>query len=399
MNRETLDNTPSRLMMICFISHSSWLGGAEKALLELVTTLKEKDVYSVVVVPSHGLLSEELDKAGIDFITSKYWWWVSKDSVLWKRIARTILNLFTPIAIAYKVKRYNVNIVCSNTLTISVGMVVAKLLGIPHIYFIHEFGKENQGLQFDLGQNISLNLMNKFSAGIICNSKAVANKFSKYFDRDKLFVVYQSASVEPFKYNPEEQSKIKASTNCLCCVIVGTLQEGKRQEDAILAVLELKNKGLNVFLEIVGDGDLKYKSYLFNLVKENNLEDCVHFNGFVNPPFSIISKCDVLLMCSEYEAFGRVTVEAMLLGKPIVGAKSGGTLELVKDGFNGLLYTTGDYHELAEKIEYIYYHRDEAINMGLNGYYWAKDLFTKDKYAEGFIEAIDYFKLSKQLKL
>jgi len=384
-----------RSMRICFVSHSSGAYGAEKALLELLIALKEKGIYCVEVLPYYGPLCGELKKYRIDFLINKYWWFVSRNSALWKRIARTIFNFFSSFFIAFRLKKYNVDFVCSNTLTISVGMFVARILRIPHIYFIHEFGKEDHGLQFDLGQKISLSLMNQLSAGIICNSNAVANKFSRYFDRDKLFVVYQSASVEPFKYNPEEQSKINVSTNRLCCVIVGALQEGKRQEDAILAVSELKKRGLNIFLEVVGDGDPKYKSYLFNLVKENNLEDCVHFDGFVNPPFSIISKCDALLMCSKYEAFGRATVEAMLLGKPVIGAKSGGTLELIKEGLNGLLYTPGDYHELAEKIEYIYYHRDEAINMGLNGYSWAKGLFTKDKYAEGFIEAISSFKLSK----
>jgi len=384
-------------MRICFVSHSSALGGAEKALLELVTALKERGIYSVVVIPSHGLLSEELDKVGIDFIMSKYWWWVGKDSKLWKRIARAILNFFSAFLIAFRLRKYKVDLIVSNTITLSVGMLVAKILRVTHIYFIHEFGKEDHGLQFDIGEKISLNLMNKLSAGIICNSNAVANKFSKYFNKDKLFVVYQSVSVDPFGYNPETQSKInsESTTDQLTCIIVGSLQEGKRQEEAILAVSELKRKGLNIFLEVVGEGDPKYKSYLFNLIKENNLADCVHFNGYVNPPFSIISKSDVLLMCSKYEAFGRVTVEGMLLGKPVIGAKSGGTLELIKEGFNGLFYTSGDYRELSEKIEYIYFHREEAINMGLNGYSWASRLFTKDRYVENFIKAIDYLKPSK----
>jgi len=387
-------------MSICFISHSSALGGAEKALLELVATLKEKDVCSVVVLPSYGLFSDELRNLGIDFLVSKYWWWVSKDPVLWKRIARSTLNFFSSFFIAYKVKKYNIDFVCSNTLTVSVGMFVARILRIPHIYFIHEFWKEHHGLKFDFGENFSLKLMDTLSAGMICNSNAVKDKFSKYFNKDKLFVVYQSVSVEPFEYNPETRSKInpESTTGQLNCIIVGSLQEGKRQEDAILAISELKRKGLNIFLEVVGEGDPNYKLHLFNLVKENNLEDCVHFNGFVNPPFSIILNSDVLLMCSRYEAFGRVTVEGMLLGKPVIGAKSGGTSELIKEGFNGLFYTSGDYRKLSEKIEYIYFHRQEAAMMGLNGYSWASKLFTKDNYAESFSKAIDCLKLSKQLK-
>ena len=56
-------------------------------------------------------------------------------------------------------------------------------------------------------------------------------------------------------------------------------------------------------------------------------------------------------MCSRAEAFGRVTVEAMKLGLPVIGAARGATPELVRDGWNGLLYAHGDANELAGKID------------------------------------------------
>ena len=51
-----------------------------------------------------------------------------------------------------------------------------------------------------------------------------------------------------------------------------------------------------------------------------------------------LGDADVALMCSSSEAFGRTTVEAMKLGRPVIGADAGGTAELVRDGWNGLLY-------------------------------------------------------------
>jgi hypothetical protein len=231
-------------MRVCFVSHSSAFGGAEKALFELLIALKEKGTYCVVVLPSYGTFCEELRELEIDFFINKYWCWVSNDPVLWKRIVRTVLNFFSALFIAYRLKRYNVDFVCSNTLTISVGMFTAKLLQLPHIYFIHEFGKEHHGLQFDIGEKLSLNLMDNLSLGIICNSNAVKDKFSKYINKDKIFVVYQSVSVRPFDFTFKLRGKIKPESkiDCLKCVIVGTLQEGKRQEEAILAVSELRKK-------------------------------------------------------------------------------------------------------------------------------------------------------------
>jgi glycosyltransferase involved in cell wall biosynthesis len=47
------------------------------------------------------------------------------------------------------------------------------------------------------------------------------------------------------------------------------------------------------------------------------------------------------------EGFGRVTVEAMKVGRPVVGANGGGTVELIRDGWNGLFYRLGDAVDLA----------------------------------------------------
>ena len=57
-------------------------------------------------------------------------------------------------------------------------------------------------------------------------------------------------------------------------------------------------------------------------------------------------------MCSQSEAFGRVTVEAMMSGCLVIGANAGGTMELISDNVTGLLYTSGDYSDLAEKIKF-----------------------------------------------
>jgi glycosyltransferase involved in cell wall biosynthesis len=87
-------------------------------------------------------------------------------------------------------------------------------------------------------------------------------------------------------------------------------------------------------------------------------------------------------MCSRKEAFGRVTVEGMKAGKPVIGANSGGTKELIKDRYNGFLYTFGDYHELAEKVKYLCQHPDEARQMGENGKQWALEKFNIEHYTE-----------------
>ena len=55
----------------------------------------------------------------------------------------------------------------------------------------------------------------------------------------------------------------------------------------------------------------------------------------------MIEQADIGLTCSRNEAFGRTTVEALLMGKPVIGTNTGGTVDLISDGVDGLLYPPG----------------------------------------------------------
>jgi len=119
------------------------------------------------------------------------------------------------------------------------------------------------------------------------------------------------------------------------------------------------------------------------------LEKLVRFTGQVSDPSPIVKGSDIALVCSRSEAFGRVTVEAMKLGKPVVGARGGATPELIQENFNGLLYTPGDYLDLAQKIKYLIDNPEVARQMGENGRRWAEQEFTQEKYAGKVLQALE----------
>ncbi len=380
-------------MRVCFISHTSGKGGAERALLELIDALKERCVKCYVVLPAHGPLVEELDKRGITYCILPFKWWMSKKSLKQEQMVKAVLNLITVIPLALRIEQWKCDVVYTNSITVCVGALAAKLLRLPHVWHIHEFGYEDFGLVFDLGLKDSLWLINNYSSICIANSYAVAQKYKRYINPAKLRVVYQSVSV------PEDVlvgKSVGIMSDRKKCVIVGALHEGKRQEDAIRAIGELVQRGMEVELYVVGAGDMQYQRYLYDLVTKSGLEGYVKFTGYTENPFQFMLMADVVLMCSRYEAFGRVTVEAMKLGKPVIGARSGGTVELIRDGFNGLLYTPGDYKELAEKIGYLLEHSDIARQLGENALQWATKRFTKDQFGEEILAILEEVRKSKQ---
>ena len=105
-------------------------------------------------------------------------------------------------------------------------------------------------------------------------------------------------------------------------------------------------------------------SLISEMVNNHGLNDRVHVRGSTPNPMPYINSADVLLMCSHREAFGRVTVEAMKLGTPVIGSRSGGTQEIIDSGRTGLLYSPGDSQELADKIQYLYEHPSVRQHMG-----------------------------------
>jgi len=96
--------------------------------------------------------------------------------------------------------------------------------------------------------------------------------------------------------------------------------------------------------------DSGYKQRLEQQAEALGVRSHLTFLGYVENPKSLIAAADLFLMCSKSEAFGRVTVEAMSVGCPIVGSHSGGTKEIVEEGVSGVLYNPGDPEDLAKKI-------------------------------------------------
>ena len=98
-------------------------------------------------------------------------------------------------------------------------------------------------------------------------------------------------------------------------------------------------------------GEQDYVQQLHQQDAQLGLENRVKFLGFRSDIPQLMAACDLVAHTSTSpEPFGRVIVEAMLCGKPVVAAKAGGVMELVEHGLNGFLVTPGEPQELAQVI-------------------------------------------------
>jgi glycosyltransferase involved in cell wall biosynthesis len=371
-------------MKICFISHSARLGGAEMVLLETIEVLQESGVSCCAVLPSRGPLLQELKKLQVPTLVTSYALWASHERLSPGRGAGAALNLAVKsFVIAWQAGRWGCDLIYSNTATVCVGAFAAALLGRPHVWHLHEFGPA-LGLQFLLGEKWSHRIMNRLSSLVIAPSQAVAREAGRWLRDAPLQVVYCSM------HRALRNDGCAAHRNGRYrCIIAGAIAENKRQEDAVQAMLDLRQRQIEAELLVIGEGGRDYEQRLRNLVAQNHLQDRVRFLGQLNDPLPQLRAADVVLVCSRAEGFGRVTVEAMLAGKPVIGADNTATAELIHHGTNGLLYQTADPQDLARKIACLYRHRDFAAQLGQNGQIWARRMFTRDRYCDQLLPLLN----------
>lgn len=155
----------------------------------------------------------------------------------------------------------------------------------------------------------------------------------------------------------------------------------KGQIDVAHAIELLVSQGVTGFkVYMAGRGDYaEVKEYL----QANSLDDYVVFCGLVDDMLTLRKKCDVEIVASRTEAFGRVTVEAMRASNPVIGSATGGTTELIQDGVTGFLYEYKDNEALAERMKRFIDRPALAYEMGQRAYEWSVDKFTSEENVKG----------------
>ena len=368
-------------MKVCFISHTDRLGGAERVLLESITILQARGIHCYVLLPKEGELSSRLTAIGVHYDIAHNSSWVTWGTpTLWTRIT-TLANIVIGVLSTIKrIKRSRCDIVYSNTLTICNGAIAAALLGIPHVWHLHDFPGYH-GIRFFFGRGFSLRTIGFLSDTCITVSRHLSDMCRPYIDSAKLKTVYPSMQMVDLSTTQDSFNGATDKSGLLRCVIVGGLVPTKRQEDAVRALGHLSKIGIDAELFIVGGGDPEYQQYLEQVAASNKVAHRLYFSGPVSDAFSLIQTADVVLMCSGHETFGRATIEGMLAGKPVIAARAAATSELVQDGVTGLLYEFGDYLDLADKIKKLCEDSTLAKRVGKSAQSWSRSFFTQERYA------------------
>ena len=331
---------------LCLFSHSAELAGAERSLLEVVGNLTAKrGTLCTVILPCEGPLREKLEERGAATVVVPCHWWCKLEQVgiddlddVLQESARNVLQQMSRIA------DIRPDAILSSTLVSPWGALAALLLDCPHIWWIKEFG---HGFRFWLPFQEILDIVRESSSHIIVNSNAVKEALFPALENDRCSVATNNVSLpsaektgESFFHRP----------NSVKLLISGTVTESKGQSDAVGAVRKLLERGYDVELGVLGLEETSFVERLKGAVRAGKWADRIHFYGFREHVGQVIEEADIGLTCSRYEAFGRSTAEALMMGKPVIGTNRGGTVEIIDDGVDGFLYSPGNVDELVERI-------------------------------------------------
>lgn len=367
-------------MRVLFIGHEDYVNGASRSLLNIIDSIIDDNEIYVLTSYNNGEFYDELMKRKLNIIVKPFYRWsVTKSGkidwiikkIKWN-LKHRLINEITANELAKFVKEKQIDIIHSNTSVINIGGLISYKSGIPHIWHLREFGDLDFSMYPLINKKKFFEFMNSTTNFFICISKSI---YKHYYllDKTKKVIVYNGVSDE------YDVSFIENRGNIFRFLISGRISDEKGQHEAISACKELINFSVDNFeLYIAGSG-----SYNYPIEKE--LEGKIIFLGPVKNMSELRKKMDVELVCSKAEAFGRVTAEAMMSSMPVIGSNTGGTPELVIDGYNGYTYQYGDKLDLANKMMSIM-DRSTIKQLGKNAHIYARKHFTIGRCSQEIID-------------
>jgi glycosyltransferase involved in cell wall biosynthesis len=202
-------------------------------------------------------------------------------------------------------------------------------------------------------------------------------------------VVYPPIDLQDFEVaaptTPPSRAAHGVPADAPCFGILGKLQGWKGQTVFLRAARRVLDAHPDARAWIVGDapaGEEAFAAELRALAASLGIADRVVFTGFVTDVPGVLRCLDVVVHASVgREPFGRVIVEAMMMGRPVVAADSGGPREIIEDGRTGLLVPRGDDAALAAAINRLLGDRALAAAMGEAGRREATRRFSAAEHA------------------
>lgn len=372
-------------MRILHIIPSLAKGGAERLVLDICISLQEIPNVVVSLVTFHENNSYTFLSSKINHKVIPSWVIPSLKGKMKKNVCE--LQQF--------IEEFQPDIIHSHLFESE--MVLSQIDYKKASYFVHFHDNMKQFEGLKVLQGISKQrLTNYFEKKIVL----------KAYSKRKTFVV--NISKDTFEYSKKVLPKgfntclmhNAINTSSFSCsrdlnvifdriTIIGSLVDKKGQNLAIQVISELHNRGIYLYLDILGEG--KNRSKLQQMINKLKLTEFITLHGNVDYPLEFLQNSFVYLHTAKYEPFGLVMIEAMAAELPIVCTDAMGNRDLIKDGYNGFILLERSPLLIADKIEILYKDKNLWFEMSKK----AKAFSNKFDISEYTRKLLDLYQLNR----
>ncbi|MFA7656747.1 glycosyltransferase family 4 protein [Acidithiobacillus thiooxidans] len=363
-------------MNILFVDQTAKLSGGELALLDIVTPYKDG---SKVILFEDGPLRAELVKRQVKVET------IIPNGALnnirrGSRIPMASITSLVRLARSVAQEAKNFDFIFANSQKAGLISVLAgQLASKPVVWYLHDILNSEH---FGKAQLLAARYTARKSTQILVNSKSTKEALQILTGRnDNTHLIYNAFNTKPFVQTANSQENQREALGFDSRPLVGVfgrLSPWKGQ-DVFLRTLAMMPAVQGLIVGSPMFGEDAYAQHLEQEIKTLGLENRVKLLGFRSDIPELMKTCDIIAHTSiAPEPFGRVIVEGMLSGRPVVASKSGGPNEIIENGVTGMLYTPGDSQALQSVLSEIINEPEQALLMAQRGRETALNRFSLD---------------------
>ncbi|WP_353684117.1 glycosyltransferase family 4 protein [Thermodesulfovibrio sp. 3907-1M] len=238
----------------------------------------------------------------------------------------------------------------------------------------------------------------KYLADIIVTVSKYVREYliSKGINPEKVFAVPTGIDIE--KFNPDRvkaslREELGLSENIPLIGTISVLRKKKGHHILIEAIPNVLKKFPQAVFIFAGDGP--QRKNIEDKIKQHGLSQNVIMLGHRDDIPQILKSIDIFVLPTLQEALGTSFIEAMAMGKPVIGSDVDGVREVIDDGVNGYLVPCENSLALAERIIELLNNRQKARDFGVQGRKKVENKYTIKKMCNGMLEV--YLKNLKKL--
>ncbi|UCE26193.1 MAG: glycosyltransferase family 4 protein [Candidatus Coatesbacteria bacterium] len=371
-------NEPRKVL---YIDTALRIWGGQRSLYELIDNLDRGRYVPVIAVPK---ASRTENLFGVLAETHTF----PAHSAIDGRPTKPLPAFRSVYLISRLAKNIKPDIIHANTFLAALFVSFIPFLNVPWI--LHQRDSKDHGL---LGR-----LVAGRAAKIIAITDSTAALFNAAELRKPLSVITEgvdlsfTAKIAEKDFKPLLKEELNVEESETLVGTVATISPQKSQHELLEAADRLRGiRGL--YFVCVGEPyrpeDREYLNELIRKRAELNLEDRFFFADYTNDLANLYGSIDILVHPAKSEGLGRVILEAMGAGVPVLARDDGGPAEIITPGVNGFLYQPGDLSDLVGKLRNLI--NDPELRNGVSegGMITVTKEYTPRKTAERIQEVYD----------